>query len=253
MNVRDKVALVTGGGSGIGRATSLLLAERGARIVVADVAIAGAKETVSTIEAAGGSAIAHAADVAKPDEVETLFAQGERVFGGIDIVINNAGIVTGPPGWPEVEAARSLAVVQTNLGGVFVVLRTALDSFARRGGGVVVNTSSQAALAPLGNDPAYGAAKAGVVYLTRACTDLARTHNVRVVAMLPGMTETPMLATTGDGGPAPWLAAILEHIPIQAASEVAQTALDLIEDDSLIGVCRACRGTEHGGDFDLPS
>lgn len=253
MNVDGKVALVTGGASGIGRATCLLLAERGAQVVVTDVAIAGAEETAEQIVKGGGNAIAVAANVTVPGDVQDLFDKAETHFGGVDIVVNNAGIVLGPPGWPDVSAERLLAVVSTDLGGVFIVLRTAMDAFARRGGGVVVNTSSQAALAPLPDDPAYGAAKAGVVYLTRACANLAKTHNVRVVAMLPGMTETPMLSTTGDGKPAPWLATILEHIPIQPASEVAQTALDLIEDDSLIGVCRACRGSDLGGDFDVPA
>ncbi|MFB0977462.1 MAG: SDR family oxidoreductase [Myxococcota bacterium] len=252
MNIKGKVALVTGGASGIGRATSLLLAEHGAQVVVADVAIDGAAETVHLIEKNGGEALAFAADITQVDAVEQLFAAGESRFGGIDIVINNAGIVVGPPGWPDVGAARLAQVIHTNLGGVFIVQRTALDSFAKRGGGVVVNTSSQAALVPLPTDPAYGAAKAGVVYLTRASAGLVESHNVRVVAMLPGMTQTPMLATTGDGEPAPWLAEILKNIPIQPASEVAQTALDLIQDDSLVGVCRACRGPDEGGDFDLP-
>lgn len=253
MNVQGKVAVVTGGASGIGRATCLLLAEHGAQVVATDVSVDGANATAASIESNGGEALAFTADVTSPEQVQRLFDAAEERFGGIDIVVNNAGIVVGPPGWPDVEAARSLAVINTNLGGVIVVLRTALDAFALRGGGVIVNTSSQAALAPLPNDPAYGAAKAGVVYLTRACADLAKTHNVRVNAMLPGMTQTPMLATTGDGKPAPWLAAILEHIPVQPASEVAQTALDLIEDDSLIAVCRACRGAEQGGDFDVPA
>ena len=153
MNIKGKVALVTGGASGIGRATSLLLAEHGAQVVVADVAIDGAAETVHLIEKDGGEALAFAADITQVDAVEQLFAAGESRFGGIDIVINNAGIVVGPPGWPDVGAARLAQVIHTNLGGVFIVQRTALDSFAKRGGGVVVNTSSQAALVPLQPTP----------------------------------------------------------------------------------------------------
>ena len=252
MNVEGKIAVVTGGASGIGRATCLLLAERGAKIVVADVSIDEARETAVAIEKLGGEAIVHNVDVTQPKQVQALFAAKEENFGGVDIVINNAGIVVGPPGWPDVPAEKSLAVINTNLGGVIVVLRTALDSFSRRGGGVIVNTSSQAALAPLAHDPAYGAAKAGIVYLTRACRDLAESQNVRVVATLPGMTDTPMHAKTGDGKPAPWLEEVLSQMESQPASDVAKTTLDLIEDDSLVGVCRACRSKALGGDFDIP-
>jgi NAD(P)-dependent dehydrogenase (short-subunit alcohol dehydrogenase family) len=252
MKVQEKVAIITGGGSGIGRAMALLLAKEGARIVAADVDLEGARETVQLVEKAGGEALAEATDVTDPEQVKALFDTATSHFGGVDIVLNNAGIVASPPGWPENDAADALAVVNTNLGGIFVVLRTALDFLQPRGGGVVVNTSSQAALVPLPTDPAYGAAKAGIVYLTRASRALLESHGVRVVAVLPGMTDTPMLSKTGGGKPAPWLQPIIDAGGKQPASDVAQTALDLIEDDSLVGTCRACRAASAGGDFDVP-
>lgn len=252
MDVRNKTAIVTGGGSGIGRAISLLLAERGARIVAADLDADGAAETVRLVEKSAGEAHAQCTDVTDPEAVRTLFEAACARFTGVDIVINNAAIVQPPPGWPKGDVATVARVIETNLGSVFIVLRTALDHLKSRGGGVVVNTASQAALVPLPTDPAYGAAKAGVVYLTRASTPLLESHGVRVVAILPGMTDTPMLDKSGHGKPADWLQPIIDAGGTQPASDVAKTALDLIEDDSLIGTCRACRPIDQGGDYDIP-
>ncbi|MCP5044657.1 MAG: SDR family oxidoreductase [bacterium] len=252
MDVQNKTAIVTGGGSGIGRQVCQLLAERGADVVVADIDLPGAAETRHLIEKAGGEARAQGTDVTDPEAVKALFDMATSHFGGVDIVINNAGIVQPPPGWPEGNAKDVARVIEINLGGIFIVLRTALDYLQARGGGVVVNTASGAALFPFPPDPAYGAAKAGVVYLTRASAPLLESHGVRVVAALPGMTDTPMLNKSGHGKPADWLQPIIDAGGTQPVAEVAQTILDLVADDSLVGTCRACRPSAQGGDFDVP-
>ncbi|MCP4036664.1 MAG: SDR family oxidoreductase, partial [bacterium] len=108
------------------------------------------------------------------------------------------------------------------------------------------------ALIPLPFDPAYGAAKAGIVYLTRASAPLLESHRVRVAAALPGMTDTPMHDKTGGGKPAAWLQPILDAGGSQPVGEVAQTVIDLIEDDTLVSVCRGCRPASQGGDRDIP-
>ncbi len=142
MDVSGKVAIITGAGSGIGRATALLLAEKGASIVVADLNEGGAKETVSLIEAAGGKAAAVRVDVTKSADLDAMFAFAQKTYGGFDILYNNAGITTGQPRWPDCPEENWRRTVEVDLNAVIEGTRKAIPLLTARGGGVIIHTAS---------------------------------------------------------------------------------------------------------------
>lgn len=196
-DLRGKRALVTGAGSGIGRAISLRLAEDGAAVVCADLDTAGAEEVAAEIAEHGGRAEVLTLDVADEAAVRGALDRCVELLGGLEIIVNNAGI-GGGHGWD-----RTLAV---NLSGVYYGLAHGADLLARRGGGAIVNTASIAGLqglvgaAPAEGFPdpeagtgAYVAAKHGVVGLTRQFALLYATHGVRVNAVCPGYVDTPLI------------------------------------------------------------
>ncbi|MDO8848696.1 MAG: SDR family oxidoreductase [Coriobacteriia bacterium] len=192
-----KVALVTGGGSGIGRDTSLGLARGGAKVVVSDVDEAGGNETVSMIASAGGTATFVKADVSKAEEVEAAVAQTVAEFGGLNIIINNAGIggeanMTGDyslEGWHK--------VIDINLHGVFYGMRYAIPAILASGGGAIVNVSSILGLVGWASAPAYVAAKHAVSGLTKAAATEYGQQGIRVNSVHPGFIETPLLTKAG--------------------------------------------------------
>ena len=237
MEISGKVALVTGGSSGIGRATALALAAEGATVAVADIDREGGAETVRAIAEAGGQACFFAGDVSTPDGVRSLFAAVEAAFGGIDIVHNNAGIMTGDtPGWPDVGLDKIKLVISVNVAGVMMGTGAAVRALRKRGGGAVVNTASVAALGPMPFDPMYAASKAAVVHFTESCAMLAETENIRVNAVLPGMVDTPIIGKTGDGvNPAEWLRPAIAGTTMLQPEQIADKVIEFIRDDSKIG------------------
>ncbi len=237
MEISGKVALVTGASSGIGRATAIALAKEGASVAVADIDRAGGEETVRAIAADGGQARFFEGDVSTPAGVQSLFAAVEAACGGIDIVHNNAGIMTGDtPGWPDAGLEKIHLVVSVNAAGVMMGTGAAVRALRKRGGGAVVNTASVAALGPMPNDPIYAATKAAVVNFTEACAALAESENIRVNAVLPGMVDTPIIGKTGDGvTPAAWLQPAIAATTMLQPEEIAARVLELIRDDSKAG------------------
>jgi len=237
MEIAGKVAVVTGASSGIGRATALALAREGARVVVADLDAAGGEETVRQAKAAGGAATFVRADVSTPAGVRALFDDTERIYGGVDIVHNNAGIMTGgDPNWPDCTLEKAALVINVNVAGVVMGTREAVHRMRKRGGGVVVNTASMAALGPMPMDPIYAATKAAVVLFTQSCKMLNDTDHVRVNAVLPGMVDTPIIAKTGDGEkPAKWLEPAIAVVKMLTPEAIAAAVLDYIRDDSKAG------------------
>jgi NAD(P)-dependent dehydrogenase (short-subunit alcohol dehydrogenase family) len=186
----DKVAIVTGAGSGIGRATALLLAAEGARVTVADIAPKGADEVVATIAAAGGAARAQVVDVADADAVAAMVADTVQAYGGLDILHNNAAALDQNRVDQDVvtmDLATWERVMAVNLTGPMLGCRFAIPPMLERGGGAIVNTASAAAFYGSHSLAAYGTSKAGVVALTRYVATAYGERGIRCNAIAPGV------------------------------------------------------------------
>jgi len=188
-----KVALVTGAAGGIGRAAADIFAARGARVVVADTNVAGGEETVGRIREGGGDAAFVAVDVADDASVARMLAFTTEHYGGLDCAFNNAGVSCPFLPFAEVTPEEWARVIGVNLTGVFLCMRHELPALAARGGGAIVNTSSGAGIVPAPGQPQYTAAKHGVLGLTKVAAQEHARAGIRVNAVLPGVTDTPMI------------------------------------------------------------
>lgn len=192
MRFTDTVAIVTGGGSGIGRATSTRLAADGASVVVADVAVDAGEETVAHIRADGGTAHFVHTDVTESESVAAMVAEATDVFGPPAVAINNAGIAGENVPTADLSVDDWDRVTDVNLKGVWLSLRHELPVMADHGGGAVVNTASISGMAAVGPAP-YVASKHGVIGLTRVAATEYAADGVRVNAVCPGFIDTPLL------------------------------------------------------------
>jgi NAD(P)-dependent dehydrogenase (short-subunit alcohol dehydrogenase family) len=192
----DDVAVVTGGSTGIGRETALAFAERGTNVVIGDVDVEGAEETVDAIESAGGEAVAVATDVTETADVEAMVEAAVDTFGGLDYAFNNAGI--GGEDAPLAESSERdwTRVLDVNLRGVFRCVQAELPALLD-GGGAIVNNASVLGQVGFENAAAYTAAKHGVLGLTKTAAMEYAEDGVRVNAVCPGFVETPMLEAAG--------------------------------------------------------
>jgi 3-oxoacyl-[acyl-carrier protein] reductase len=227
--VEGKVALVTGGARGIGRATAELLAAEGARVAVADVNLGGAEEVASGIEARGGDALALQADVSRPEEIGAMFDAVLKRFGRLDVLHNNAGIFARTA-VDELDVDKWDRLMGVNLRGAFLVAQHALRIMKQQRGGRIINMGSMAG--QVGGVVAganYAASKAAVACLTKSMAKWGGPYGILVNTLCPGVIDTAMPAQF----PPDRLAAMIESTPLRrmgTADEVAKVVLFLASD-----------------------
>jgi NAD(P)-dependent dehydrogenase (short-subunit alcohol dehydrogenase family) len=235
MRLKEKVALITGAGSGIGREAALLFAKEGAKVVAVDMNDAAGKETATAIEKDGGRAVFVHADVSRSADVEAMIAAAKKTYGRLNVLFNNAGIFPANDGSVlETDEKTWDLVLSVNLKGVFLGCKYGIPAMLESGGGSIVNTASFVALMGSATPQiAYTASKGGVLALTREIAVEFARSGIRVNAICPGPVDTPLLQELFSD-PAR-KARRLVHIPmgrLAQAKEVAQAALFLASDDS---------------------
>jgi NAD(P)-dependent dehydrogenase (short-subunit alcohol dehydrogenase family) len=235
MRLQDKVALITGAGSGIGRESALLWAREGAKIVVADVNDAAGRETVAAIEQAGGAAVYVRADVSKAADAEGMVRAAEESFGKLNILFNNAGIMhSDDDNAITTEEDIWDLTMNINLKGVFLGCKYGIPALLRAGGGSIINVASFVALLGAATPQiAYTASKGGVLAMTRELAVIHARQNIRVNALCPGPLRTELLMKFLNTEEKKQRR--LVHIPIGRfgeAREIANAALFLASDES---------------------
>ena len=238
MRLKDKVAIITGAGSGLGRAAALLFAREGAKVLVAANRDKDGEQTVKSIKDNGGDAIFTRVDVTRASDLEKAVKTAVDKYGKLDIMFNNAGM-PGPgklmADLTEDEWNRVLAV---NLTGVFLGTKYAIPEMLKGGGGVIINISSVAALSPRRYTGAYAAAKAAVIQLTKVTALEYARKNIRVNCILPGPIDTPFFTKVADGDPekiAAFKEKVRNDVPMGRFAqpvEIAQVALFLASDEA---------------------
>jgi meso-butanediol dehydrogenase/(S,S)-butanediol dehydrogenase/diacetyl reductase len=232
MRLKDKVVIITGGGSGIGRAAAELFAQEGAKVVVADYRPDAGQAAVQAVKGSGREAIFVHVDVSDGDQVQKMVQTALDTYGGIDILFNNAGILllgtvleTDEEDWNR--------LMSINLNGVFLCSKAVIPHMIKRGGGSIINTSSSTgAHDAAGNAVAYIASKGAVTLLTRAMAIDHAQDNVRVNAIAPGPTDTPMLRDNLSTEELGAFAATFPMKRLGRPEELAYAALFLASDET---------------------
>ena len=230
--LQGKVALITGGGSGMGRASCLLFAGEGAKVLVVDRVATAGDETVQLIRDAGGEACFVEADVAEASDADMMVATAVATYGRLDILFNNAGIEGPSTKLLDYREDNWHRVIAVNLTAVYYAMRAAIPSMIEQGGGVILSTASVAGLVGLARSSAYSAAKAGVIGLSRTVALEYGPQNIRVNCICPGFIDTPMLGRVLGDRPQ---TVLVPHAPLRRvgqAEDIARAALYLASDEA---------------------
>ncbi|MGP4006906.1 SDR family NAD(P)-dependent oxidoreductase [Streptomyces sp. 4N124] len=195
--------IVTGAGSGIGRATALAFTAEGARVVVADLNAEGAQAVVKEIEEAGGAAVAVVGDLSEQAVVDRVAETAVERFGGVDVLVNNAGIMDRMSALDEVSDAEWERVIRVNLTAPFLLTRAVLPHMLAAGRGAIVNTASEAGLRGSAAGAAYTASKHGIVGLTKSLAVMYRKQGIRANAIAPGGTQTAIVVDADQSAHGP--------------------------------------------------
>ena len=230
MKLKGKVAFVTGFGSGLGQAIAVLFAKEGAAVAGTSTTEAKGRETVAIIEAAGQKALFAPGDVSNSTQMKALIDEAVKQFGGLDIVVNSAGVRTNGS-ITEITEKQWDRTIDVNLKGVFVVSRLAIPEMIKRGGGVILNIGARSGMAGQAGRAAYCASKGGMVTLTEAMAMDYAHERIRVNCICPGPTRTPMVDTSTPEK----LARYKTRVPVGRIGEpedIARAALYLASDDA---------------------
>lgn len=250
MKLSDRVALVTGAGSGIGQAAALLFASEGARVAVVDIDEAAAKATAQQIERGGGEAIPLRCDVSKAADNQAAVERALARWGRLDIFYANAGVPQWPTQVENVEEATFDRILAVNVKGVFLGAKYALGVMKRQRRGVFLVTASTAAIRPRPGGQCYAASKGAVVSLAKSLAIECAPFGVRVVSIAPVATETPMLSTfmgktaVDDEGRARYIATVPLG-RLNTPEDIARAALFLASDDAAM-VTGSCVEVDGG-------
>ena len=242
MKLTDKVAIITGAASGMGKAIALLFAEEGARIVVADIDDTGGKQTTDEINSSDGKAVFVHTDVSNPTDIKNLVDAVVDEFSKIDILINNAGIFMKLTPIEEIDESTWDRIYSVNVKGVFHGAKYVIPVMKKAGGGVIINTTSMTGLRPGSMQSAYASSKGASITLTKALASELAQYNIRVNCICPALTETPMLFDSE----------LWEHVSetphplgrLLRPEDIAHAALYLASDDAsmVTGICLEVTG-----------
>lgn len=243
MRLANKVAIITGAGSGIGRASAYLFAKERTKVAVADINDAGGEETVATIKADGGEAIFVHTDVSIASEVEHLVNVTKDKFGKIDILFNNAGILPKPIAIENIDESLWDQVYAINVKGIFLAIKYTVPEMKKAGGGVIINTGSISGVRPRPYSAAYSSSKGAVILITKALALELAPHNIRVNCINPVVTDTPLTRLRAeDTGWEEYKRLMESTIPLghmARPEDTAYAALYLASDESAMvtGTC----------------